>query len=362
MGLFKKKLSDEEMIKKNIEAQQAEIEEKEAANSKKEDDLGDSKLGVEVTKIKAQLEGLNEQRQATNERFSRISEEIGEVRGMIMDTNKSVGNIEASATKAVDLVESVKPDHLMLEVRKQDSKIESVKAGVESSESLMRDMMKEVKEMRKKMDFYKGVEQVAKLNEEIKEELIQIKKIEGEIERHSNKVESIYIEVEKKFLDFDKFNDNVKDLKRAFDKIQGDFDKMKVKLEDKTDKKELLKFITKFNDFEKHTTKIIGLMESRSKSVNEDVKKNMVALKREIKMKLDSAITQLDLKVESVGEEQLTDAKKEEVVQKEQEQEEQSQEETAKEETTGASEEKQSEETSESSKKGFFKKIFSKKK
>ena len=298
MGLFKKKLSDEEMIKKNIEAQQAELEEKEAAKNKKNDDLGDSKLGIEVTKIKAQLEGLNEQRQAVNERFSRMNEEIGEIRGMMMDTNKSVGNIEASATKAIDLVESVKPDQLMLEVRKQDSKIESVKAGVESSESLMRDMMKEVKEMRKKIDFYKGIEQVNKLNEEIKAELIDIKKIEGIIERHSNKVETIYIEVEKKFVEFDKFNDSVKDLKRSFDKMQSDFDKIKIKLEDKTDKKELLKFITKFNDFEKHTNSVINLMDERSKSTHEDVKKHMNTLKTEIKSKLDSAIKQLNLEVE----------------------------------------------------------------
>lgn len=303
MGLFKKKLSDEELIKKNIEAQQAELEEKEAAKNKKDDDLGDSKLGIEVTKIKAQLEGLNEQRQAVNERFSRISEEMGEVRGMIMDTNKSVGNIEASATKAIDLVESVKPDQLMLEVRKQDSKIESLKAGIESSESLMRDMMKEVKEMRKKIDFYKGIEQVAKLNEEIKAELIQIKKIESVIDRHSNKVETIYIEVEKKFTEFDKFNDNVKDLKRNFDKLQNDFDKVKVKIEDKTDKKELVKVIDKFSDFEKHTTNIINLMDKRSKSINDEVNKKMNSIKSEIRKKVDSAIRQLNLEVEKVDDE-----------------------------------------------------------
>ncbi len=351
MGLFKKKVSDEELIKKNIEAQQQELEEKEAANNKKEDDLGDSKLGVEVTKIKAQLEGLNEQRQATNERFSRISEEIGEIRGMIMDTNKSVGNIEASATKAIDLVESVKPDKLMLEVRKQDSKIESVKAGVESSESLMSDMMKEVKEMRKKMDFYKGIEQVTKLNEEIKDELIQIKKIEGEIDRHSNKVETIYVEVEKKFTEFDKFNDSVKDLKRSFEKIQGDFDKMKVKLEDKTDKKELLKFINKFNDFEKHTTKIIDLMDKRSKSTNEDVKKNMSLLKKEIKSKLDSAIRQLNLKVEDVGGESVVSSKDDTSASKED-----SSASKPDEQDKSVDKEKTVEE-----KKGFFKKLFKKK-
>lgn len=279
MGLFKKKPSDEELIKKNIEAQQAELEEKEASKKDDKDDLGDSKLGVEVTKVKAQVEGLNEQRQITNERFSRISEEIGEVRGMIMDTNKSVGNIESSAAKAIDLVESVRPDKLMLEVRKQDAKIESVKAGVESSETLMKDMMKEVKEMRKKMDFYKGVEQIAKLNEEIKSELIQIKKIESVIDKHSSKVETIYLEVEKKYAEFDVFNDAVKELKRNFDKTQNEFEKIKAKLEDKTDKKDFLKFTHKFEDFERHATNLINLMDERSKNINEKLKKEMDKLK-----------------------------------------------------------------------------------
>ena len=41
-NLFKKKLSDEELIKQNIESQQAAVEEQ--SQQKKEDDFGDSKL------------------------------------------------------------------------------------------------------------------------------------------------------------------------------------------------------------------------------------------------------------------------------------------------------------------------------
>ncbi len=312
MGLFKKKLSDEELIKKNIEAQQAELEEKEAAKNKKEDDLGDSKLGIEITKVKAQVEGLNEQRQAVNERFSRISEEIGEIRGMVMDTNKAVGNIEASATKAIDLVESVKPDQLMLEVRKQDSKIESLKANIESNESLMKDLMSEIKAIRKRMDFYKGVEQVAKMNEEIKGELIDIKKIESSIERHSNKVESIFLEVEKKFAEFDKYGVTAKDLQRSFQKLQGDVDKLRVKAEDKADKKEVTKIISKFNEFEKHTTKIINLLDERSKDASNDFRKQLDNLISEAKKKVDSALKQIGVKKTSKKSWKLFGKKREE--------------------------------------------------
>jgi len=69
MGLFSRKKSDEELIKESAEAQQAELEGKDT--KKQEEGLGDSKLAIEVTKIQAQMEGLNEFRKITKERFKR---------------------------------------------------------------------------------------------------------------------------------------------------------------------------------------------------------------------------------------------------------------------------------------------------
>ncbi len=292
MGLFKKKLSDEEMIKQNLANEQAEIEQK---NAKPADELQNQNLGVELIKLKAQLEGLNQQRLATNERFSSVSEQIGEMRGLITDVQKTVSSIEAAATKAIDVVESVKPDQLMVEVRKLDSKQEALKANLESNETLMRDLMSEIKGIRRQMNFYKGVEQVAKLNEEIKQELIDIKKTEAVIERHSNKVESMFIEVEKKFAEFDKFNDITKDLQRSFSKLGNDFEKMKVKTEDKADKKELATYVKKFNDFEKHTTSIINLLDQKAKSSLDNIENKFTTLSERLTLRVDRAIRLLKL-------------------------------------------------------------------
>ena len=298
MGLFKKKISDEEAIQKNIAAQQAEIEAVAGEGKKDEDALGNSKLAVEITKLKAQIEGLNEQRKATNERFSHISEEIGELRGMIVDTNKGVTRIEAASTKAIDLVQSVKPEELMIEVRKLDSKIEALKANLESNETLMQDSMKELKELRRKMDFYKGAEQIAKLNEEVKKELIDIKKSESVIERHSNKVESIFIDVEKKFIELDKFSDVSKELHRSFEKLQGDVDKLRVKTEDSVEKKEFVKLITKFNDFEKHTTSILNLIDEKTRSNTESINREFNKIARRADERVSNVIKKLKLSVD----------------------------------------------------------------
>jgi hypothetical protein len=269
MGLFKKKVSDEEAIQQNIQAQQAEAEQKSV--KKDSDVLGDSKLAIEITKLKAQIEGFQEVRKANADRFQRVSEQMGELRGMIVDTNKMMSRVEVASTKAIDLVESVQPEKLMVQVRKQEGKTEALKANIESNESIMKDIMKELKDMRKRMTFYKGLEQVLKLNEDTKKELSEIKKVQAVIERHSDKVETIFLDVGKKFAEFDKFNDVVKDIDRSFRKMQSDFDKLKIRVDDKADKKEFVQLVDKFDDFEKHTSHILKLLDQRSRNVVEDL-------------------------------------------------------------------------------------------
>ncbi len=258
-------------------------------------------MEVELTKIKSQLEALNEIRKANAEQFTRLSEQIGELRGALMDSNKAISVIEVASTKAIDMVNSVQPDKLMIEVRRTDGKTEALRANIEANESIMKDMMKELKDMRAQMGFYKGVDQVVKMNNEIKQELIEIKKTEGLVGKHADRVETIFIEVEKKFYDFEKFNEAVKELDRAFKRISADFDKMRVNVEEKADKKELVKLVDKFSDFEKHTTSILKLLDQRGKNITADLNAQFMKLKGQLERKYD---TKIDVK--GIGEESAT--------------------------------------------------------
>ncbi|MFC1648676.1 hypothetical protein ACFL1B_04425 [Nanoarchaeota archaeon] len=278
----KKKKSRDEIIAEATEVQEVETE------AKAEDvRTGDPKLDIELTKIKSQIEALNEVRKANGERFTRVSEQMGEVRGMITDISKSFSKVEVGATKAVDLVESVQPEKLMMEVRKEDAKVEATRAQLESVEARMKDMLTEVKGMREKMNVYKGLEQVASLNEEMKAELSEMRRMQVNIERHADRVESMFLEVNKKFVEFDKFNDVVKELQRSFDKVQQDLDKLKVKIDDKSDKKEFLKLINRFSDFEKHTDNVLKLLDDRSKNVKEDLFGEFEKIKSKLEKKYE---------------------------------------------------------------------------
>ncbi len=275
---FKRKKSADEMIADTVKAAADNIG---TGEEKKDDSVstGNPKLDIEFTKIKAQIEGFAEVRHANSERFQRLSEQIGELRGMIMDTNKSVGSIEIKSTKAADMVSSVQPEKLMIDVRKAEGKVDALHANIESNDTLLHNIMDELKIMRNQIKFYKGIEQVMKLNDDVKAELMEIKKVEASAKRHADKIDTIFLDVNKKFSEFDKFDTITKDLDRTFKVIQSDFDKMKVAIENKEDKKEFINLVNKFNDFEKHTTNIIDLLDKKSKSVKRDMEDSFEKLR-----------------------------------------------------------------------------------
>jgi chromosome segregation ATPase len=291
LGLFGKKKSRDDIIAEGAASAAAEAEAS-SAGEKKEDSFnsGNAKVDMEITKVKAQLESFNEIRKSNSERFSRLSEQMGELRGMIMDTNKTMSKIEVSATKAIDLVESVQPEKLMIEMRKQEGKMESLKANIESNEAMMRDIMEELKKIRQQMNFYKGIEQVTKLNDEVKGEILDIKKVEATIERHADKAEPIFIDLEKKFANFEQFKSKIDEVSELFKDIQGDFDKMKLGISNKADRKEYLSLMDKFTEFERHTGDVIKLLDERSKHMKQEMRDNVERIKLLIKRKYGSSM------------------------------------------------------------------------
>lgn len=283
MGFFGKKKDKESAEQKAAETagDEEETEAKPAVSGNVE---------AELTRMHSSLDALNEVRKANSEQFTRMSEQIGELRGALMDTNKAVGTIEVASTRAIDMVNSVQPDKLMIEVRRVDGKVEALRANIEANESIMKDMMKEMKEIRAQIGFYKGVDQVVKMNNEIKQELMEIKKTEGLVGKHADRVETIFVEVEKKFYDFEKFNEAVKELDRSFKKISSDFDKMRVGVDEKADKKDFVKMLDKFTDFEKHTSSILKLLDSKSKNTVKELNDAFNDMKKQLEKKYDKKI------------------------------------------------------------------------
>src|SRR3989338_5985247 len=275
MGLFGKKDKKEDEDVKAAPPPEEELAEKPSGEGLSASDSSGSvgsigQISADIEKLKAQFSSFYEMQKASNERFTRISEQIGEIREMVLDRDKRSQMLEAKATQAIDMVSSIQPDKLMIEVRKQDSKIEALKANIEANENILHNSINELKDIRNKMSTFRGVDQVVKLSDEVKKELLSVRQVQSTIERHADKVETIFTEVQKSSQDFSKFNDVVKDLDKSFKEVSIDFDAIKVRSTGFATKKELDGLVSKFEDFEKHASNVVSLMNKKFDKLEKD--------------------------------------------------------------------------------------------
>jgi uncharacterized coiled-coil DUF342 family protein len=207
------------------------------------------KLKTEIEKLQASVEALKEIRSSFSERFTRTSEQIGELRSMILERDRTIQEIELKAVKSADLVTSVQPEKLMTEVQKQEVKMEALKANLEGNESIMGRIMEELQETRKKIEFFRGIEEVVKLSEEVKKELIEIKKAEGRINTQTDKVQTIYAEMRTRIQDLDAFKSEIQDAKATIEQNSKDIEFTKSKIGNLAEKSELDKLMSKLQSY-----------------------------------------------------------------------------------------------------------------
>jgi len=237
-----KEIENSERTEENLEESGKDEEE---AKESKEMPANLTRVFTEIERIKASVEAFQEVRKSFMERFERISEQIGELRSMIFDRDKNIQELELKAIKAYDLVETVHPEKIMISIQKQDAKSEALKANLEGNESIMDRVMEELKETKKKIDFFRGVDEIIKLSEEVKKELIEIKKIESRIFINTDKVETIYSEMRKKYQAIEEISSEFKEMKLTIEQNTKDINFLKDKISGLAEKTEVEKLVNK---------------------------------------------------------------------------------------------------------------------
>lgn len=249
MGLFSKKKKEETQEEKKEEENTEEAEdengEKKSKSEAEPTEANITKIAVEVDRLKASAEAFSEVRKSFSERFTRTSEQIGELRAMILDRDRTIQQVELKAIKAADLVETVQPEKLMIEIQKQQAKFEALKASLEGNESIMERIMSDLKEMRSKLTFFKGIEEIMKLSEEVKKDLMEMKKVEANMGVSLDKMQTMYSEVRKKYQSIDMFNEALQELKVQAEQHTKDIDHIKAKISNVAEKEDLDKAISK---------------------------------------------------------------------------------------------------------------------
>jgi len=248
-------------------------------------------VSAELSKIKATLESFGEIRKANSERFATINEQIGELRGQIMDVNRNMGTMEVKVTKAADLVESVHPDKLMILVQKSDGKVEALRGILESKDAMIQNIMEQLKGMRNQMKVFKGIEEVLKLNENVKTEVMNMKKLTALVERHSDRVENVFVESQRSFKEFNELIGQMSLVKSQIKEIGEKADKLEVKTASFIGTKQ---FESRMNDVEKLSKRMKDIADDADKSLKQ-LKNGFTEIKGELKGSFDSRLERAEV-------------------------------------------------------------------
>jgi len=185
---------------------------------------------VEFSRVFAKLEALDSFSKALNERLSNMSQQLGEIRAMNLNNEKSISRATQEALKTIDIVREVKPENLRSDYQKIDLKVNSLSEQITSNRQFLDTLMNEVKDIRRKAGIFVGTDALLKLNEEVKRDLIELQKVGSRVRANAEKSEQIFIGLKKEFAETQKNNEIIMNLDNSYSELTEKMEKLRVDL------------------------------------------------------------------------------------------------------------------------------------
>ncbi|MEK6953507.1 MAG: hypothetical protein AABX01_00745 [Candidatus Micrarchaeota archaeon] len=276
-GVMKKQPTEEElqaredMMMKSSEERYEDEARSQQAEKPKSNSLSQDRTIVQLEKdvelLKVQIELMKQNKQVTDERFSKFSEQVGEIRATVLDSERDGATIKVQAEKAIELIQMVQPERLMMEVKKLEAKIEAAKGMEEKFAAMQQRLVDELKDLRQRTEVIRGSETMLKLNEEVKTELSTALQIQNKMDQRADKIEAIHADFQQHFYEYQKVFDHVKELDSEFKDIMKDFNVFKVKVDSSASKSDFLKLKGELKEYgESLDSKIIEVDKAVAKS------------------------------------------------------------------------------------------------
>lgn len=182
----------------------------------------------EVEKLEARVDSVVDWIKQFYERFSYVSESIGEIRAMNLENEKKISTAMRDAEKVIDVVKEIKPEELNVNYQKADMKMATLAEKIEANTQFMNEIMTEMNDLRRKSEVFIGTEGIMNLNEDTKKELIGIQKLASATKMQADKAQEIFMELRKGFAESQKVSAVMTNLDESYSGLKGSIEGLKV--------------------------------------------------------------------------------------------------------------------------------------
>ena len=238
-------------------------------------------LIVEIERIRGRLEAITDLKNQLIETTRTFSEEIGELRTMILDREKSFSKIEIGFEKINEIVKEIEPQTIRKNFEKKEQKILELEARIEKLERFSKELIKQTEKVREVIEKVKSFENLVSVAERVKKYLRQAEETKNYADRIAGKVETMFENVDNKIINFnekteklDKVDEVLKELVPTVDKLQ-----VEIKNEISKNKAEMAELGLRNIQIEKNMKK----QEEYFKKISKSFKREMLKVREQDK-------------------------------------------------------------------------------
>ncbi|MCK4550846.1 MAG: hypothetical protein KAT91_02745, partial [Candidatus Aenigmarchaeota archaeon] len=202
-----------------------------------------------IDKLNGRLEAETGFREAMNERLTSFAEEIGELRSMILDREKSFNDIQVGFERIDDATRNIQPAKIHAEFEKKEKMIIDNTIKVEKIELFVNSINDEMKKYRMQMNKIKSFDNLLEAIDTIKIQIDQIKDSKNYVDVKTAKVESIFADLNERLKDFNKAQETIAKLDELTQELMKTIDKNEIKIEEAALKEDLNKKVAPIENY-----------------------------------------------------------------------------------------------------------------
>jgi predicted nuclease with TOPRIM domain len=160
------------------------------------------KVEVDVEKVKSFVDALGGERTSYDERFQRMSEELGELRSNSNNIDNRLGEVEIKSDESSTIVRNLKPQKLTQEIEARDNDIKMIRSRIEKIEDVISNTLKRVGEIHTLLRGLGSVDNLATMSKDIARKVIIIDDKAKKMDRMSDRIDTIFGELNKRLEEF----------------------------------------------------------------------------------------------------------------------------------------------------------------
>lgn len=280
------------------------------------------KLTMDVEKLGAEFTSLKDTRTQSDERLQRIAEDVGELRSLFFQREEAFRDTQSTTEKLKSAVEELEPDKFLKALHKNEGELMLAQSKIEKLERVSEEAGRQLKDAKAVLENVKGIENLKELLKEINTKSSKVEELHGSIERSTNKVEKLYVEVDRKLGEFNTFKAKLITLDELAKELMKLVDEAKIKLDDTPNKSEFATLERGMQEeLKKATDSLEGVKQQLVSQLSDiqnksaEISANMENFKQESRMQTTAVQMQFDKELAELRQQALMiiDAVKEEV-------------------------------------------------